>query len=236
MRMRKKPNLGPRMERCTPVWIQEPALLRGSWRSLMPQARQLRIEVGCGKGKFTVETAQAEPDVLLIAMERVPEALVMAMERAMAAELHNVFFISADVAEIETLFAPDEADLLYINFCDPWPRNKSAKKRLTHHGFLEKYKRVLKPGGEIHFKTDNAPLFEFSLGEFKASGLELRNVTHDLHQNGPVGIMTGYEEKFYALGTPICRLEAVVGEKMARHGTEGSTTMEKIQMTTPLIR
>ena len=135
MRMRKKPNLGPRMERCTPVWIQEPALLRGSWRSLMPQARQLRIEVGCGKGKFTVETAQAEPDVLLIAMERVPEALVMAMERAMAAELHNVFFISADVAEIETLFAPDEADLLYINFCDPWPRNKSAKKRLTHHGF-----------------------------------------------------------------------------------------------------
>ena len=235
MRMRKKPNLGPRMERCTPVWIQEPALLRGSWRSLMPQARQLRIEVGCGKGKFTVETAQAEPDVLLIAMERVPEALVMAMERAMAAELHNVFFISADVAEIETLFAPDEADLLYINFCDPWPRNKSAKKRLTHRGFLEKYKRVLKSGGEIHFKTDNAPLFEFSLGEFKASGLELRNVTHDLHQNGPVGIMTGYEEKFYALGTPICRLEAVVGEKMAQHGTEGSTTMEKIQMTTPLV-
>ena len=235
MRMRKKPNLEPRMARCARVWIQTPETLRGNWRSLMPQARQIRIEVGCGKGKFTVETAQAEPDVLLIAMERVPEALVMAMEKAMDASLSNVFFISADVAEIETLFAPDEADLLYINFCDPWPRNKSAKRRLTHRGFLEKYKRVLKPGGEIHFKTDNAPLFEFSLGEFAASGLALKQVTHDLHRDGPVGILTGYEEKFYALGTPICRLEAVVGEKPGHCETEGSGTMDKIQMRTPLV-
>lgn len=235
MRMRKKPNLEPRMARCAPVWIQTPEALRGNWRSLMPQARQIRIEVGCGKGKFTVETAQAEPDVLLIAMERVPEALVMAMEKAMDASLSNVFFISADVAEIETLFAPDEADLLYINFCDPWPRNKSAKRRLTHRGFLEKYKRVLKPGGEIHFKTDNAPLFAFSLEEFAASGLALKQVTHDLHRDGPVGIMTGYEEKFYALGTPICRLEAVVGEKPGHCETEGSGTMDKIQMRTPLV-
>ncbi|MBS6367419.1 MAG: NADP-dependent isocitrate dehydrogenase [Clostridiales bacterium] len=235
MRMRKKPNLEPRMARCAPVWIQTPEALRGNWRSLMPQARQIRIEVGCGKGKFTVETAQAEPDVLLIAMERVPEALVMAMEKAMDASLSNVFFISADVAEIETLFAPDEADLLYINFCDPWPRNKSAKRRLTHRGFLEKYKRVLKPGGEIHFKTDNAPLFAFSLVEFVASGLALKQVTHDLHRDGPVGIMTGYEEKFYALGTPICRLEAVVGKKPGHCETEGSGTMDKIQMRTPLV-
>jgi isocitrate dehydrogenase len=232
MRMRKKPNLGPRMERCKPVWIQEPEKLRGNWRSLMPQAKQLRIEVGCGKGKFTVETAKAEPDVLLIAMERVPEALVMAMEKAMEAGLHNVFFLSADVANIEELFAPNEADLLYINFCDPWPRKRTAKRRLTHRGFLEKYKRILKPGGEIHFKTDNAPLFEFSLEEFTASGLTLKNVTHDLHKDGPVGIMTGYEEKFYAQGTPICRLEAVVGSGTPE---EGSSNMEKIQMKTPLV-
>ena len=140
MRMRKKPNVGPRMEACDPVWIREPAALKGSWRSLMPEAKELRVEVGCGKGKFTVETAAAEPDVLIIAIERVREALVMAMEKAMAAELKNVYFVSMDVAQIEEFFAPGEIDLLYINFCDPWPRSKNAKRRLTYHTFLEKYK------------------------------------------------------------------------------------------------
>ena len=239
MRMRKKPNLGPRMERCAPVWIREPEKLRGNWHSLMPEAKSLRIEVGCGKGKFTVETAKAEPDVLLIAIERVPEALVMAMEKAMAADLHNVFFLSADVERITELFAPDEAELLYINFCDPWPRNRTAKRRLTYRGFLEKYREILKIGGEIHFKTDNAPLFEFSLEEFQFCKMPLKNVTHDLHANGPVGIMTGYEEKFYELGTPICRLEAVIADKTPvakkeNHG-KGDYYMDKIQMKTPLV-
>ena len=145
--------------------------------------------------------------MLIVAIERVREALVMAMEKAMAAGLRNVFFVSMDVAEIETFFAPGEIDLLYINFCDPWPRSKNAKRRLTFHTFLEKYKRVIRPGGEIHFKTDNEKLFAWSLEEFAACGLEVRNVTDDLHANGPVGIMTGYEEKFYALGTPIHRCE-----------------------------
>ena len=207
MRMRKKPNVGPRMEACDPVWFRSPEALRGNWRSLLPGAKELRVEVGCGKGKFTVETAAAEPEVLIVAIERVREALVMAMEKAMAAGLKNVFFVSMDVAEIETFFAPGEIDLLYINFCDPWPRSKNAKRRLTYHTFLEKYRRVLRPGGEIHFKTDNEKLFAWSLEEFAAFGLEVRNVTDDLHANGPVGVMTGYEEKFYALGTPIHRCE-----------------------------
>ena len=207
MRMRKKPNVGPRMEACAPVWVQAPEALRGNWRSLLPGAKELRVEVGCGKGKFTVETAAAEPEVLIVAIERVREALVMAMEKAMAAGLRNVFFVSMDVAEIEAFFAPGEIDLLYINFCDPWPRSKNAKRRLTYHTFLEKYRRVIRPGGEIHFKTDNEKLFAWSLEEFAACGLEVRNVTDDLHANGPVGIMTGYEEKFYALGTPIHRCE-----------------------------
>ena len=99
---------------------------------------------------------------------------------------------------------------MYVNFCDPWPRSKNAKRRLTHRGFLQKYRRVIHPGGELHFKTDNAPLFEFSLEEFAACGLETRNVTRNLHENGPVGIMTGYEEKFYALGTPINRCEVIM--------------------------
>ena len=98
---------------------------------------------------------------------------------------------------------------MYLNFCDPWPRKKNAKRRLTYHTFLQKYAWILREGGQIDFKTDNAKLFEFSLEEFAASGYELHEVTRDLHANGPCGIMTGYEEKFYELGTPINRCEAV---------------------------
>ena len=149
MRMRRRNNLAPRMEACESVWIHEPEALRGNWRSLMPGCRELRVEVGCGKGKFTVETAEAEPDVLLIAIERVQDALVLAMEAAIRKGLKNVFFVSLDAANIDQFFADDEIDLLYINFCDPWPRNKNAKRRLTYHTFLEKYKKVLKLGGQI---------------------------------------------------------------------------------------
>lgn len=212
MRMRKKPNLGPRMEACSDIWIRNPEELRGKWRELYPEARELRLEVGCGKGKFTAETAAAEPDILLIAMERVPEAMVMAMEKVKNLGLKNVFFIDEDVARVAELFAPGEVDLLYINFCDPWPHKKHAPRRLTHQGFLDLYKKILKPGAAIHFKTDNAGLFDFSLEQFQLAGYALSNVTHDLHKDGPVGIMTGYEEKFYGLGTPICRCEAVYQE------------------------
>ena len=209
MRMRKMRNLEPRMERCAAFRIGEPAALRGNWRSLKPGCGALWVEVGCGKGKFTAETAEANPDVLLIAVERCREAMVVAMEKAKAMGLTNVFFIDMDVANMEEIFADGEIDRLFINFPDPWPRKKNAKRRLTHRGFLEKYCRTLRTGGEIHFKTDNAPLFEFSLEEFAACHLEVKNVTRDLHKDGVVGIMTGYEEKFYSLGTPINRCEIV---------------------------
>ena len=209
MRMRKMKNLEPRMERCAALRIQAPEEKKGHWRELKPECTQLWVEVGCGKGKFTAETAQANPDVLLIAVERCREAMVVAMEKARDMGLTNVYYIDMDVAEIENIFAPGEIDRLFINFPDPWPRKKNAKRRLTHRGFLDKYCRVVKEGGEFHFKTDNAPLFAFSLEEFAACSLETKNVTDDLHRDGPVGIMTGYEEKFYALGTPIHRCEVV---------------------------
>ena len=199
MRMRKMKNLEPRMERCAALRIQAPEEKKGHWRELKPECTQLWVEVGCGKGKFTAETAQANPDVLLIAVERCREAMVVAMEKARDMGLTNVYYIDMDVAEIENIFAPGEIDRLFINFPDPWPRKKNAKRRLTHRGFLDKYCRVVRAGGEFHFKTDNAPLFAFSLEEFAACGLETKNVTDDLHRDGPVGIMTGYEEKFYAL-------------------------------------
>ena len=225
MRMRKRNNLEPRMEACGAIWLRDAKELRGNWRSLMPQAREIRLEVGCGKGKFTVETAAAEPDVLLIAVERVQEAMLLGMEKALEMGLKNVYFLSLDAAELEEYFADGELDLIYLNFCDPWPRKKNAKRRLTYRTFLRKYQRILKIGGEIHFKTDNAGLFEWSLGEFEACGLEIRALTRDLHRDGPVGIMTGYEEKFYELGTPINRCELINRE----------VTMKKIQMTTPIV-
>ncbi|MBQ2893134.1 MAG: tRNA (guanosine(46)-N7)-methyltransferase TrmB [Oscillospiraceae bacterium] len=209
MRMRKMRNLEPRMERCADYQIKDPASLLGNWRSLKPDCTALWVEVGCGKGKFTAETAEANPDVLLIAVERCREAMVVAMEKARNMGLKNVFYIDMDVARIEEIFAGQEIDRLFINFPDPWPRKKNAKRRLTHRGFLDKYCRVVREGGEFHFKTDNADLFAFSQEEFAACGLEVKNLTRDLHVNGIVGIMTGYEEKFHALGTPINRCEVV---------------------------
>ena len=209
MRMRRMRNLEPRTEKCGAYRIGEPDAHKGTWRDLMPGCRELWVEVGCGKGKFTAETAQANPEVLLIAVERCREAMVVAMEKAQAMGLSNVFFIDMDVANMEDIFAPGEIDRLFINFPDPWPRKKNAKRRLTYRTFLEKYCHVVRENGEIHFKTDNAPLFEFSLEEFAACGLEVKNLTRDLHKDGIVGIMTGYEEKFYGLGTPINRCEVV---------------------------
>jgi len=218
------------MEACGAVWVRDPKAHRGRWRALLPGAKALRLEIGCGKGKFTVETAKAEPDVLFIALEKVPDALVMAMEYAVREGLPNVFFLDADAALLPELFAPGEADRIYLNFPDPWPRNKTAPLRLTFRAFLERYRSVLRDGGELHFKTDNRALFDFSLGEFAYCGFEVKNITNNLHQDGPTGVMTGYEERFYKLGTPINRCECVVHKCGTRR-----TPMERIQMTTPLV-
>ena len=226
MRMRRKKNLGPRMEACAAWQIRDPEALRGSWRSLMPQAEELRVELGCGKGRFTCETAKAEPEVLFIAVERVPDAMVMAMERARDMDLHNVFFVDADAANLPAYFAEGEVDRLYINFCDPWPTKRHAKRRLTHRNFLLLYRKVLKEAGEIHFKTDNLPLFQFSLPEFAAAGFRTEEVTYDLHGQGVQGIMTDYEAKFHALGTKINRCVAVMEELPPREEEKTETDAE----------
>ena len=212
MRMRKKPNMAARLEACGELVVTEPKERRGRWRELMPQAREFRVELGCGKGRFTVGTAQAEPDVLFAAVERVPDAMVIAAERARELGLRNVFFMDADAADLGEYFAPGEVDRIYVNFCDPWPGARYAKRRLTHPGFLLRYRKVLKEGGQIHFKTDNHDLFEWSLFQFPKAGFGLSEVTRDLHGKGPVGVMTDYEEKFYNLGTPINRCVGTMGE------------------------
>ena len=212
MRMRKKKNLDSRMEACDALWIRKPEGYKGRWRELKPDAAMLRLELGCGKGRFTAETAAAHPEDLYVAVERVPDAMVIAMERCRNMGLTNVFFIDGDAATLSDYFAPDEVDLIYINFCDPWPSVKHSRRRLTAEGFLRSYRKVLKDGGQIHFKSDNRDLFEWSLFQFPKAGFELSEVTRDLHANGICGIMTDYEEKFHNMGTPINRCVGTKGE------------------------
>ena len=221
MRMRKRPNLTPRLEKCAELIIDEPAALRGRWLEAFPGHERLHLELGCGKGRFTAQTAAAAPDTLFIAVEKVPDAMIIALERVKNAGLQNVRFISADVALLSEMFAPGEAERIYINFCDPWPKSRDAKYRLTAPSFLRLYADVLPRGGQIHFKSDNRPLFDWSAEQFEAEGWALSELTHDLHQNGPAGVMTDYELKFYEQGIEINRLEATKTER-----TKGSAAGE----------
>ncbi len=208
MRMRKRANLDKRMERCADLLIETPEKLRGQWMERFPGHTLLYVELGCGKGRFTADTAETLPDTLYIAVEKVPDAMILAMEKIERRGLENVRFIDADAKLLNTMFAEGELDRLYINFCDPWPKSRDAKLRLTSPAFLRIYADVLKAGGEIHFKTDNTPLFDWSIGQLEAEGWALSEVTHDLHADGPVGIMTDYEAKFYEQGMKINRLVA----------------------------
>ena len=209
MRMRKKPNLIPRMARAGAVLLEDPERFRGRWLEAFPACREVHVELGCGKGRFTAETAAQNRDVFLLAVEKVPDAMVMAMERALERGLENVRFLHRDVTALPELLAPGEVQRLYINFCDPWPKSRCAKNRLTAPAFLRLYADALAEGGEIHFKTDNLPLFEWSAEQLTAEGWALREVTNDLHANGIAGIMTDYEAKFHAQGVKINRLVAI---------------------------
>lgn len=207
MRMRKKPNLIPRMARCSKVLVEAPEAMRGKWLTGTGY-RQVFLEIGCGKGRFTAQTAAAYPDALYIAIERVPDAMVVAMERACADSIENVRFIDMDARKLSDIFCPGEVDRIYLNFSDPWPSRRHEKRRLTHPDFLRLYAAVLAQDGEIHFKTDNNGLFDFSLKSFAAEGWQVSEVTRDLHRNGICGIMTDYEEKFHNQGIPINRCVA----------------------------
>ncbi len=208
MRMRRKKNLEPRLERQSAITVSEPEAMRGAWRSLCPDARRVCLELGCGKGQFITELARRNPENFYIAVEREKGAVVMAMEKVAAAELSNVRFIIGDVQDLEKWFGPDEIDDMYINFCDPWTKRHREKRRLTHRDFIARYRGVVKKGGRLYFKTDNVELFEFSVLELPAAGMQLDFVTRDLHAENIDNIMTEYESRFTAQGMTINYLEA----------------------------
>ena len=201
MRMRKKPNLVPRMERCAATLITDPEALRGHWLEHFPGHRALHLELGCGKGRFTADTAAQNPDIFLAAIEKVPDAMVVAMERVMEQGIPNVRFLDRDAELLPEMFAPGEISRLYINFPDPWPKKKQFKRRLTAPEFLDKYRALLPEGGAVWFKTDNGPLFDWSLESFRGCGWALA----DMPEGTP---MTDYEARFTEMGLPIHRVVA----------------------------
>ncbi len=203
MRMRKKPNLDRRLEAASDMMISDPTALRGNWGA------PVALEIGCGKGRFIIGTAEADPDQRYIGIEREPGALIMAMEATKRAELGNVRFISQDASNLSEWFAPGEVKTLYLNFSDPWPKSRHAKRRLTYRSFLDMYAAVLGESGELRFKTDNAGLFEFSVEELKERGWEILYLTRDLHAENIPNIVTEYEERFSALGFKINMLRAI---------------------------
>ncbi|MBR6879924.1 MAG: tRNA (guanosine(46)-N7)-methyltransferase TrmB [Clostridiales bacterium] len=211
-RMRTKRHIPERMDRCRERWFDAPMLNRGKWREAcgFPEDAEIFLEIGCGKGKFCTETAPKNPDALYIALERDSSVILAAIEKAHAEEIPNLFFINADAQLLDNLFDEDEINRIYINFCDPWSRRNKPKRRLTYRDFLEQYKRLMRKGGKIMFKTDNDELFDFSLGEFEACGFELSELTRDLHSSEyeKDNVRTEFEQKFADQGIKIKRVVA----------------------------
>jgi len=210
MRMRKKRNFDARLERVKERLIEEPAELKGKWHSLFGNDNPIHIEIGSGKGKFISEMAEINPEINYIAVDVIPDCILMALEKTADKEYANLKYIISDAKDLVNCFEKDEIDRVYLNFSDPWKKNKQAKRRLTHQNFLDVYKCFLKTNGDVCFKTDNKGLFEFSLNSISADrDFQMSNVTLDLHNSGFEGnVMTEYEEKFSRMGMPIYRLEA----------------------------
>ena len=210
MRMRKKKNLDARWERCARYLVESPEDMKGKWKEIFGNGNEIHLEIGCGKGGFITGMAEKYPDVNFIAVEKVRDVMVMAMEKASAAELENVVFMDMDAEKIEDVFEKGEVSRIYLNFSDPWKKNKQAKRRLTHKRFLDRYKNVLPEGGYVWFKTDNRALFEFSLNSFAEENFKIRNISLDLHNSKfEDNVMTEYETRFSEMGMPIYRVEAM---------------------------
>lgn len=190
--------------------IQQPEQMKGKWAEVFQNDHPIHIEVGMGKGQFIIEMARRNPEVNYIGIEKYSSVLVRAVEKLEDFEQDNLRLIRMDAENIEEVFDKDEVDRIYLNFSDPWPKDRHAKRRLTSTRFLERYNNILTPEGRVMFKTDNKDLFDFSLEQVEEAGWILENYTYDLHHSeyNEGNVMTEYEEKFSAKGNPICRLVA----------------------------
>lgn len=206
MRQRYKPWADDFLHNHQNLIIPNPGEQRGKWQKLFSKDQPIHLEIGTGKGQFIVGMAKQHPDINFIGIEVAKSIVVTAGEKALEAGLDNLLLIHVDASHLLEYFAPGEISAIYLNFSDPWPKNRHEKRRLTFSAFLKQYEEVLIPKGEIIFKTDNRGLFEYSLCSFSAYGMLLEEVNLDLHViEDPLNIMTEYEEKFSAKGQPIYR-------------------------------
>lgn len=182
--------------------------LKGNWNKLFKNDNPIYAEFGTGRGKFLTTLAKQNPDINYIAFEIKEEVLIKGVEKAEQNNLKNIIFAWADVSKALDYFNTDELSRIYINFCDPWPKKRWAKRRLTHTNFLNMYKQILNKDGEIHFKTDNEGLFEFSLNEIASNDWQLKNISLDLANSDFENVTTEYEDKFMSYGMKIFRCEA----------------------------
>lgn len=188
--------------------VHEPEKIKGSWKVLFENENPLHIEIGMGKGKFIYEMARRNPQINYIGIEKYSSVLLRAIQKMEAEPLPNLKFIRMDAEEITDVFAEEEVDKIYLNFSDPWPKDRHAKRRLPSKEFLARYDQFLVENGFLEFKTDNRGLFDFALEQLPEAGWKAEKVTYDLHHDEEMvqgNVMTEYEEKFSSMGNPICK-------------------------------
>ncbi|MFP5114569.1 tRNA (guanosine(46)-N7)-methyltransferase TrmB [Bacillaceae bacterium C204] len=208
MRVRHKPWAKEKIEQYPQYIVANPEQYKGKWHEVFEKDQPLHIEVGTGKGQFITEMARANPSINYIGIELYDSVIITALERLIDADLPNLRLLNVNAVDLPKYFAKNDVDQVYLNFSDPWPKYRHEKRRLTYKDFLKIYEEILVDGGEIHFKTDNQGLFEYSLMSFSSYGLLLKYVSLDFHNSGYEGnIMTEYEEKFSEQGNRIYRCE-----------------------------
>ena len=205
MRQRNIKHLDEKIAAVSEYLLDNPEEYRGSWRKTYGYSGSLELEIGCGKGQFIVKKAAEHPDNMYLAVEGQLNVLLRGLQKSKAGDLKNIMFFCKYVEDLNDLFEKGELDKIYLNFSDPWPKDRHYKRRLTYRERLESYFDVLKEGGEIEFKTDNDGLFEFSMEEIRAMNYEILEYTEDLHNSDyeSKNTTTEYEDKFSGLGKNI---------------------------------
>jgi len=210
MRLRRKPKALNTLMENQHIVIFKPEEKKGEWKDFFGNENPLYVELGTGKGKFIVESSLKYPEINFIGIDSKYDVLYMALKKALDVEVKNLALLPLNAEYIENVFDKNEVSRLFINFSDPWPKARHAKRRLTNIRFLEKYKTFLKDGALIIFKTDNRPFFDYSIEQFKEANFEIIDITYDLaSENDPENITTEYEMKFMEQGVKINRLKAV---------------------------
>lgn len=184
----------------------EPQQYKGKWKEFFGNENPIRIEIGMGKGRFIMDLARRNPQINYIGIEKYSSVLIRGIQKMEQDPLPNLYFIRMDAEEIVDVFGAEEVDKIYLNFSDPWPKDRHAKRRLPSREFLHRYDEILKKDGNLEFKTDNHDLFQFALEELEPAGWHLDEVTEDLHHDMGMmqgNVMTEYEEKFSSKGNPI---------------------------------